>query len=116
MEDIIELRVLNRLAEIITDVKEGLDPDVLASWYRVVEEEVKLLCPENLRETISVRQDPVLRMKFEFKTSKRAIPYLLEAIENNLNAMPFATRLYFQKLEEMVLEEFSRYPPTDKME
>ena len=44
-------------------------------------------------------------MKFEFKASKRAIPYLVEAIENNLNSMPFATRLYFQKFEEIMSKQ-----------
>ena len=108
--DNIEVTTLNKLVETIQDVRNGLDPDVLASWYSVIEAETKSLCPtEELRESIEVVQNPVLLMKFEFKASKRAIPYLVEAIENNLNAMPFATRLYFQKFEEILSKQLEDY-------
>jgi len=106
----IEVTTLNKLVETIQDVSNGLDPDVLASWYSVIEAETKALCPtEELRESIEVVQDPVMLMKFEFKASKRAIPFLLEAIENNLNSMPFATRLYFQKFEEILTKHIQEY-------
>ena len=108
--DNIEVKTLNKLSETIQDVRNGLDPDVLASWYSVIESETKSLCPtEELRESVEVVQDPVLLMKFQFKASKRAIPYLVEAIENNLNSMPFATRLYFQKFEEIMSKELEAY-------
>jgi hypothetical protein len=100
-----EIRVLEKLAEMIKDIKYGLDPDVLADWYKVIETEAKSLCPDELRDSIAVTRDPILTLKFEFKASKRAIPCVIEAIENNLSAMPFATRLYFQKLEEIVQQE-----------
>ena len=85
---------------------------MIASWYSVIESESKALCPtEELRSSINVIQNMDLPMKFEFKASKRAIPYVLEAIENNLNSMPFATRLYFQKFEEIMQREVSNYTP-----
>jgi len=102
-----EIRVLEKLAEMIQDIKHGLDPDVLADWYKVIESEAKALCPDELRESIAVKRDPILTLKFEFKASRRAIPYVIEAIENNLPVMPFATRLYFQKLEEIIQQEAS---------
>jgi hypothetical protein len=106
----VEVATLNKLAETIQDVQNGLDPDVLASWYSVIEAESRALCPtDELRDSILVVQDPVLLMKFEFKTSKRAIPYVVEAVENNLNSMPFATRLYFQKFEEVMSQELQNY-------
>ncbi len=105
-----ELNTLNRLVETIEDAKNGLDPDVLASWYNVVEAEARSICPtEELRESIEVVQNPLLPMKFEFKSSKRAIPFVVEAIENNLTSMPFATRLYFQKFEEILAKELQDY-------
>jgi len=108
-----EVTTLNKLAETIQDVKNGLDPDVLSSWYSVIESETKALCPtEELRDSVEVVQDPILQMKFQFKSSKRAIPYLIEAIENNLNSMPFATRLYFQKFEEILSKELEAYLKT----
>jgi len=106
----IEVRVLDRLVEMIEDVKIGLDPDVLADWYNIIETEAKQLTPEELRDSIKVVRDPVITLKFELKASRRAVPYVIEAIENNLNKMPFATRLYFQKLEEIILQEASKPP------
>ena len=105
-----EVKALDSLAETITDVTRGLDPEVLSRWYSIVESEARSLCPtEELRESIRVVQDPVLLMKFELKASKRAIPYVVEAIENNLSKMQFATRLYFQKFEEIMNKELERY-------
>jgi hypothetical protein len=93
-----------------------LDIEVIASWYSVIESETKALCPtEELRESVSVVQNAYLPMKFELKASKRAIPYLIEVIENNLNSMPFATRLYFQKFEEILQAELSNYLKQDKL-
>jgi hypothetical protein len=106
----IEINTLNKLVETIQDVQNGLDPEVLSSWYGILEAESKALCPtEELRSTIVVVQNPDLPMKFEFKSSKRAIPYVIDAIENNLNSMPFATRLYFQKFEEIIEVELESY-------
>ena len=34
--------------------------------------------------------------------------YVTEAIDRNLNAMPMATRLYFQKLSELIQAEALR--------
>jgi hypothetical protein len=106
----VEMNAIGRLSETIQDVQTGLDPDVIASWYGVIEAESKKLCPtDELRDSIRVVQNPDLPMKFEFKSSKRAIPYVVEAIENNVNSMPFATRLYFQKFEEIMERELSNY-------
>ncbi|MBI2184153.1 MAG: hypothetical protein HYU39_04250 [Thaumarchaeota archaeon] len=99
---------------IIEEAKTGFDPEVLATWYAVIESEAKNNCPSDLSSTIVVEQDPVLPMKFRFKASKRVVPFVLDAIENHLNEMPFATRLYFQKVEEMITEEFTdSRPPQD---
>ena len=108
--DNVEINTLNKLVETIEDVKNGLDVDVIASWYSVIESETKALCPtEELRESVYVVQDALLPMKFEFRASKRAIPYIIDVVENNLNSMPFATRLYFQKFEEIMQKELSNY-------
>ncbi|MEM4311173.1 MAG: hypothetical protein QXX95_02150 [Nitrososphaerales archaeon] len=105
MSENIEIKVLNRLVQIIEDAKQGLDPEVLASWFQVIESEAKALAPEELRDKIKISQDPYLWMKFNLTLSKRAIPYIMEAIEKHLKDMPFATRLYFQKVEEIIEEE-----------
>jgi hypothetical protein len=78
---------------------------VLAGWYNKVESDAKSKAPPHLVDSIQVVQDPLLPMKFEFKTSRRAVNFVIEAIEDNLRKMPTATRLYFQKLEELIQQE-----------
>lgn len=103
-----ESRVLERLLQEIENLKLGLDPNVLLGWYNKIESDAKASTPRHLVDSIQVIQDPILPMKFEFKTSRRAVKYVLEAIEENLNEMPTATRLYFQKLAEIIQQELYR--------
>jgi hypothetical protein len=103
-----EMLVLNRLLQEIEDLKLGLEPKVLAGWYQKIASDAREAAPAHLVETIDVVQDPILPMKFEFKSSRRAIRYVLEAIDRNLDAMPMATRLYFQKLAELIQAEALR--------
>jgi hypothetical protein len=103
-----EMLVLNKLLQEIEDLKLGLDPNVLSGWYNKVASDAKAKSPRHLMDSIDVVQDPILPMKFEFKTSKRAVKYVLEAIDKNLEEMPIATRLYFQKLSEIIQAEMLR--------
>jgi hypothetical protein len=106
----VEGNVLNKLVETIQDVQNGLDPRVLSAYYKTIVDESKAMCPtDELRDSIRVIQNRELPMKFEFKSSKRAIRFVIEAVEGNLNTMPFATRLYFQKFEEIMEKEYLRY-------
>ncbi|MGD0329022.1 MAG: hypothetical protein ABSB40_01085 [Nitrososphaeria archaeon] len=99
---------LTKILEEIEESKEGLNPEILASWYNVVEDETKALCPtQELRDTIIIEQDPVFPMKFKVDISKRAVTYFMQAIDTHLAEMPFATRLYFQKLQEIVIKRFT---------
>ena len=96
--------------ETIEDVQVGLDPRVLALWYGKIEKQARETCPtEELKKSIQVIQNPALPMKFELKASKRAIPYIIEAVESYANEMPFATRLYFQKFVEIIGQELNTY-------
>jgi len=102
MSDSSEMRLIQRLVQEIEHLKLGLDPEVLAAWYRKVEADAKARARPDLRDSIQVIRDPILTMKFEFKTSRRAVDDVLKAIDANLGAMPLATRLYFQKLGELI--------------
>lgn len=108
MSDDIEFKVLEQLAATIHDINIGLEPETLASWYDVIIDQARELAPEELKSSIGVQQDPVLWMKFELKCSRRAVPYMIEAIGSNLHQMPFATRLYFQKVEELITKEATK--------
>jgi hypothetical protein len=103
-----EMLVLNKLLQEIEDLKLGLDPNVLAGWYQKIAGDARTEAPSHLVDSIDVIQDPILPMKFEFKTSRRAVKYVLEAIDRNLDEMPMATRLYFQKLSEIIQAEALR--------
>lgn len=103
-----EMLMLNRLLKEIEDLKLGLDPNVLAGWYQKIAADARAEAPSHLNGSIDVIQDPILPMKFEFKTSRRAIRYVIEAIDRNLDGMPMATRLYFQKLAELIQAEALR--------
>jgi hypothetical protein len=103
-----EMMVLNHLLKEIEDLKLGLDPTVLAGWYQKIASDARTEAPSHLVDSIDVIQDPILPMKFEFKTSRRAIKYVIEAIDRNLDGMPMATRLYFQKLSELIQAEALR--------
>ncbi len=98
--------------EIIEGSKVGLDPTILAEWYRIVESRAKERCPKDLRELLTITQDRVLWMKFQIKISKRVVPYFVEAIEENLEKMPFSTKLYFQKLEAIIEDEMRKQSPS----
>ena len=102
------MMVLQKLLQEIENVKLGLDPEILAGWYSKIAGDAKAEAPSHLTNSIEVVQDPILPMKFEFKTSKRAVKYVLEAIDRNLPEMPTATRLYFQKLSELIQAETLR--------
>lgn len=100
--------VLNKLLQEIEDLKLGLDPNVLSGWYQKIASDARSEAPSHLTDSIGAIQDPILPMKFEFKTSRRAIRYVIDAIDRNLDAMPMATRLYFQKLSELIQAEALR--------
>lgn len=96
-----------RINDIIKEMQDGLDPRVLATWYIIVQSRARELCPEELRERIIVEQDPILTLKFRLNISKRTVPFVISAIEQSLPEMPYSTRLYFEKVQEIILEKFT---------
>ncbi len=95
-----------KLNNIIKEMQNGLVPEVLANWYLVVQSRARELCTEVLRDKIIVEQDPLLSMKFKLNISKRTVPFVISAIEQTLPEMPYSTKLYFEKVQEIILEEF----------
>jgi hypothetical protein len=66
------------------------------------------MAPSWLVDKINVKQDPILYLKFNLEISKRAVRYLMMAIENNLDEMPYTTKLYFLKVQEIVGQEMDK--------
>jgi hypothetical protein len=101
-------RMFSKMSSDITGLKEGLDPENIALWYKKVIEEAKEMAPPWLVDKIGVKQDSILYMKFNLNISKRAVRYLMIAIANNLDDMPYTTRLYFLKVQELVTQEMDK--------
>ena len=101
-------RMLHKMSADISSLKEGLDPENIALWYRKVIEEAKEMAPPWLADKISVKQDSILYLKFNLDISKRAVRYLMVSIENNLDDMSYTTRLYFLKVQEIISQEMDK--------
>jgi hypothetical protein len=101
-------RMFRKMSSDITGLKEGLDPENIALWYNKVIEEAKEMAPPWLVDKIGVKQDPILYLKFNLNISKRAVRYLMISISNNLDDMPYTTRLYFLKVQELVSQEMDK--------
>lgn len=100
--------MLGKMSSDIASLKEGLDPNNIAFWYKKVIDEAREMAPPWLVDKINVKQDPIIYLKFNLDVSKRAVRYLMMAIANNLDEMPYSTRLYFLKVQEMVSQEMDK--------
>jgi len=100
--------MLNKLGNNVTYLQEGLSPEHLTFWYGKIIKETREIAPPWLLDKINVKQDPILHMKFNIDISKRAVKYFMISIDNNLDSMPYSTRLYFLKVQEIVSSEMDR--------
>lgn len=100
--------MLNKMSENVSQLKEGLNPENIAYWYKKIIDEAKEMAPSWLQGKIKVKQDPILHMKFNLDVSKRAVRYFMIAIENNIDEMPYSTRLYFLKVQEIMMHEMDK--------
>ncbi len=92
----------------IRELGDGLDPENLAVWYgRIIRDAIEM-APPWLQDKIAVRQDPVLTMRFSLDISKRAVRYFMMAAERNMEGMPYSTRLYFLKVQEIMESEMDK--------
>jgi hypothetical protein len=101
-------QMLRKMSNDVTDLKEGLNPENISFWYKKVIDEAKEMAPPWLVDKINVKQDPILHMKFNLDISKRAVRYLMMAIENHIDEMPYSTRLYFLKVQEILTDEMNK--------
>ena len=99
---------LSKINATIKNLKEGLDPENLAYWYKRIEERAIEIVPNHLKEKIHFRQDRILWMKFKMDVSKRAVPYVIQVIEEYIPIMPYSTGLYFQKVQYILTNEINK--------
>jgi hypothetical protein len=92
----------------VANLKQGLQPENLSYWYdKIIKESIEM-APPWLQDKIKVKQDPILTMKFDLNISKRAVRYFMLAVDENLDDMPYSTRLYFLKVEEIMSAEMDK--------
>ena len=95
-------RMLEKLDSEVGIMQEGLQPRWLAPWYEKIVSDARASAPAHLRDLISVRQDPVLPMKFELDVSRRAVRYMEAAMEERIPQMPYTTGMYFMRVLEQL--------------
>ena len=100
--------IQSRTNATIKNLKEGLDPENLAYWYKRIEERSVEIVPTHLKEKIHFQQDRILWMKFKIDVSKRAVPYVIQVIEEYIPIMPYSTGLYFQNIQRMMTDEMNK--------
>ena len=92
----------------VANLKQGLQPANLSFWYAKIIRETIEMAPPWLEDKIKVHQDPVLPMKFNLDISKRAVRYFMIVVDNNLDDMPYSTKLYFLKVQEIMSTEMDK--------
>ena len=100
--------MMNKIDSDVSNLKQGLQPQNLSLWYDKIIKETIEMAPTWLQDKIKVHQDPVLLMKFNLDISKRAVRYFMIVVDNNLDDMPYSTRLYFLKVQEIMSTEMDK--------
>lgn len=100
--------MMKKLDNDVTTLKEGLHPKEISYWYEKIIKETKEIAPPWLQDKIKVKQDTILPMKFNLDISKRAVRYFMITIDDNLEQMPYSTKLYFLKVQEIMASEMDK--------
>ena len=100
--------MMKKLDTDVLNLKEGLHPENLSYWYDKIIKETIDMAPPWLQDKIKVKQDPILHMKFNLDISKRAVRYFMMVVDNNLDDMPYSTKLYFLKVQEIMGTEMDK--------
>ena len=101
-------QIIKKLNNDMVQIQKGLQPDQLSFWYQKIISDTRDMAPPWLQDKIKVKQDVILPMKFNVDISKRAVRYLMICIDNNLPQMPYATQLYFLKVQEIMSLEMDK--------
>ena len=99
---------LQTISKGISNLKEGMHPELLAYWYKRIEDKSIDSVPSNLKDKIHFHQDRVLWMKFKMDVSKRSVPYVVKVIEEYIPLMPYSTGLYFRKVQQILSDEMTK--------
>ena len=101
-------KILNQINNDVVNLKDGLNPENISYWYEKIINETREMAPPWLTDKINVKQDPILPLKFDIDISKRAVRYFMQIVDANLDDMPYSTKLYFLKVEEILSSEMDK--------
>jgi len=101
-------KILNQINNDVVNLKDGLNPKNISYWYEKIINETREMAPSWLTDKINVKQDPILPLKFDIDISKRAVRYFMQIVDANLDSMPYSTKLYFLKVEEILSSEMDK--------
>ena len=101
-------KLLNQINNDVVNLKDGLNPENISYWYEKIINETREMAPPWLTDKINVKQDPILPLKFDIDISKRAVRYFMQIVDANLDSMPYSTKLYFLKVEEILSSEMDK--------
>jgi len=100
--------MMHQINNDVDNLQKGLHPKNLAFWYGKIIKETKEMAPPWLQDKIKVNQDPILPLKFNLDISKRAVRYFVIAVDTNIDQMPYSTKLYFLKVQEILETEMDK--------
>ena len=100
--------MMKKFDDDVSNLQQGLHPENLAFWYDKIIKETIEMAPPWLQDKIKVNQDPILPMKFNLDISKRAVRYFMIVVDENIDDMPYSTRLYFLKVQEIMSAEMDK--------
>ena len=100
--------MMKKFDDDVSNLQQGLHPENLAFWYDKIIKETIEMAPPWLQDKIKVNQDPILPMKFNLDISKRAVRYFMIVVDENLDDMPYSTKLYFLKVQEIMSAEMDK--------
>ena len=97
-----------KLESDVKNMQDGLQPELLATWYEKIISDAIEMAPPWLQDKIAAKQDPILPQKFHLDISKRAVRYFLMATDSNMAEMPYTTAMYFLRVQEELDSEVSK--------
>jgi hypothetical protein len=100
--------MMKKFDDDVSNLQQGLHPENLAYWYDKIIRDTIEMAPPWLQDKIKVNQDPILPMKFNLDISKRAVRYFMIVVDENLDDMPYSTKLYFLKVQEIMSAEMDK--------
>lgn len=108
--DLGNLAAISPLVKELGGMVEGMDREQLEKWRKKVEDDARESAPPEVKDRVSVPVIDPEKKGMKISASRSAIPYIVEAISKNKEAMPQGTKSYFEALDALLTREAGRPP------